>query len=478
MKILFLVPPEILPLESSVPKALEGGKGYYPKLGLLYVAAYYERATGNRPVFIDCPPEGVDEDTLLKRFREIQPDMVAMSIMTFNLLDALHTAKSLKQADPKVKICLGGPHVNLYPAETLKQREVDYVVFGEGEKIFTRLATTLDAYGHAPEKLKSINGLGWTNEEEVCVNSAETELAELDDLPFPARHLVDIRQYNHLISEGRQFFTIQATRGCPAACSFCDIRKTQFRCRSPENVVREVEELVDQGVDDLFFVDDTITIDKRNLMQTLNLMIKRGVKLNYKISARVDTINPEILELLKRSGCYRIHFGIESASPRHLKYLQKGQTPEKTKRACQWTRSAGIGFFAYMMIGIPHETREEMMQTVDFAKSIKPDYAQFSICTPYPKTELYFQMLREGILDEDYWQRFAEAPSPDFKIKFWNKDFSETELRELQDECHRRFYRSPAYIMKQIAKVKSWSDFTAKARMGTKILTSRLMTSR
>ncbi|PIQ99922.1 MAG: hypothetical protein COV66_10000 [Nitrospinae bacterium CG11_big_fil_rev_8_21_14_0_20_45_15] len=478
MKILFLVPPEILPLESSVPKALEGGKGYYPKLGLLYVAAYYERATGNRPVFIDCPPEGVNEETLLKRFREIKPDMVAMSIMTFNLLDALYTADKLKQADPNVKICLGGPHVNLYPAETLKQNAVDYVVFGEGEKIFTRLMTTLDACGHAPEKLKTIHGLGWMNDGKVYVNGAETELVELDDLPFPARHLVDIKQYNHLISEGRQFFTIQATRGCPAACSFCDIRKTQFRCRSPENVVREVEELVEQGVDDLFFVDDTITIDKKNLMQTLELMIKRGVKINYKISARVDTIHPELLALLKRSGCYRIHFGIESASPRHLKYLQKGQTPEKTKRACQWTREAGIGFFAYMMIGIPHETREDMMETVEFAKSIKPDYAQFSICTPYPKTELYFQMLGEGILDEDYWQRFAEAPSPDFKIKFWNKDFTEAQLRELQDECHSRFYRSPAYIMKQITKVKSWSDFTAKARMGTKILTSRLMSSR
>jgi len=478
MKILFLVPPEILPLESSVPKALEGGKGYYPKLGLLYVAAHYERATGNRPVFIDCPPEGLGEEGLLQRFREIQPDMVAMSIMTFNLLDALHTAKLLKAVNPELKICLGGPHVNLYPTETLKQKNIDFVVYGEGERIFTRLAVSLEEYGHDREKLKSINGLGWMDGDEAVVNPAQTELAELDELAFPARHLVDMGKYNHLISEGRQFFTIQATRGCPAACSFCDIRKTQFRCRSPENVVREVEELAAQGVDDLFFVDDTITIDKRNLAATLNLLIKRGMKINYKISARVDTINPELLQLLKRSGCYRIHYGIESATERHLKYLQKGQTPEKTERACQWTREAGIGFFAYMMIGIPHETREEMMQTVDFAKKIKPDYAQFSICTPYPKTELYFQMLREGILEEDYWQRFAEEPSSDFKIKFWNKDFSETELRELQDECHSRFYRSPAYIMKQISKVKSWTDFTAKARMGTKILTSRLMASR
>ena len=228
------------------------------------------------------------------------------------------------------------------------------------------------------------------------------------------------------------------------------------------------------GVDDLFFVDDTITINKKNLIDTCNLIIERGIKINYKISARVDTINEEVLQALKKSGCYRIHFGIESASPRHLKYLQKGQTPEKVERACKMTRKAGIGFFAYMMIGIPHETREEMLATVDFAKNLKPDYAQFSICTPYPKTELYQQMRDEGIVTEDYWQDFAERPRVDFKIQFWNKSFTEQELRKLQDECHARFYSSASYIMKQITKVRSWPDFTAKARMGTKILTSRM----
>ena len=157
MKILFLVPPETISLESSVPKALEGGKGYYPKLGMLYVAAYYERKTGNQPDFIDCPPENVSQEELLTRVREIKPNMVAMSIMTFNLLDALHTTRILKQEHPNLKVCLGGPHVNLYPKETLQQPEVDYVVFGEGEKIFTRLIQALET----DNSLELINGLGF-----------------------------------------------------------------------------------------------------------------------------------------------------------------------------------------------------------------------------------------------------------------------------------------------------------------------------
>ena len=372
MKILFLVPPETHLLESSVPKALEGGKGYYPKLGLMYVAAWYEKTTGQTPVFIDCPPENVTEAELLRRVREIQPDIVAMSIMTFNLLDALHTAGSLKRELPNVKICLGGPHVNLYPKETLNQPHIDYVVFGEGEKIFTRMVQTIDADGPESDSLSAINGLGWIKDGTLRINPPETELIDLDSLPHPARHLVDVSRYQHLIGEGLQFFSIQATRGCPAACSFCDIRKTTYRSRSAENVVGEIEALIEMGVDDLFFVDDTITINKKNVLAICDLIVRRGLKINYKISARVDTVSEELLQALKRSGCYRIHYGVESASPRHLKYLQKGQTPEKVERACRMTKDAGIGFFAYMMIGIPYETREEMFATVDFAKKLKP----------------------------------------------------------------------------------------------------------
>ena len=474
MNVLFLVPPETVSLESSVPKALEGGKGYYPKLGLMYVAAWYERATGNRPGFIDCPPEGVGQQELLHRVRELRPDVVAMSIMTFNLLDALETARVLKREMPGLKICLGGPHVNLYPQETLDLPEVDFVVYGEGEKIFTRLMQALEKGEHGAEELKTINGLGFMQDGVAVVNPPETELLDLNELPFPARHLVDVTRYQHIIKEGRQFFTIQATRGCPAACTFCDIRKTKFRERSPENVVAEIEQLIEMGLDDLFFVDDTITINKKFVMRLSELIVERGLKFHFKISARVDTVTPELLAALKRAGCYRIHFGIESATERHLSYLEKGQNREKIERACRWTREAGIGFFAYMMIGIPHETRAEMMQTVDFTKRLKPDYAQFSICTPYPKTELYFRMLQEGIVPRDYWQEFAENPSADFKIRFWNKDFTEEELRRLQDECHARFYRSPTYLMKQLTQLKSWSDFTAKARMGTKILAQRM----
>ena len=292
MKILFLVPPETVSLESSVPKLLEGGKGYYPKLGLMYVASWYERATGRTPEFIDCPPEKMSQEALQARVREIRPDMVAMSIMTFNLLDALATARLLKQEHPNLKICLGGPHVNLYPRETLNLPEIDYVVFGEGEPIFTELVEALEAEGSESDRLNDITGLGWKRDGQVHVNPARTETLDLNTLPFPARHLVDVTKYEHIIGEGQQFFTIQATRGCPAACTFCDIRQTRFRERTPENVVAEIEQLIEMGVDDLFFVDDTITINKRNLMALCQLIVERGLKINFKISVLFRCIRP------------------------------------------------------------------------------------------------------------------------------------------------------------------------------------------
>jgi anaerobic magnesium-protoporphyrin IX monomethyl ester cyclase len=306
------------------------------------------------------------------------------------------------------------------------------------------------------------------------LNRCQDKIDDLDELPMPARHLVDLARYDHVAAQGERLATMQTSRGCPAKCLFCDIRMTKFRKRSAENVIAELRHLVAQGIDDFFFVDDTITIDKSRLLEICELIERSGLKIHFKISARVDTVKPALLEALARAGCYRIHYGVESATPRLLKYLQKQTTPEKVAQAFRWTRDAGIGTFAYCMIGIPTETREEMMNTVDFAISLDPDYAQFSICTPYPKTALYESMLEMGIVTEDYWRQFARSPSEDFRMRFWNADHDEEELRELQSECHRRFYSRVGYIARQARQVRSWHDLRMKATLGAKILLRQL----
>lgn len=473
MRVALIIPPETHSIESSVPKGLESGKGVYPKLGLLYVAAHLEHATGTSPTVIDCPAERLDHDGLARRVAELRPDLVGLTTLTFNLIDCWKAVRTIKRLVPGTKVCIGGQHVTLYPDETLDLEGVDFVVHGEGERTFTWLVEALGR-GEGAAELRKIPGLGFRLDGERFLNPRQDKVDDLDVLPMPARHLVDLARYDHVAAQGERLATMQTSRGCPAKCLFCDIRMTKFRKRSAENVIAELKHLVDQGIDDFFFVDDTITIDRSRLIEICDTIKRSGLKIHFKISARVDTVKPYLLDALAEAGCYRIHYGVETASPRLLKYLQKQTTPEKVSQAFQWTRDAGIGTFAYCMIGIPTETREEMFNTVDFAISLDPDYAQFSICTPYPKTALYQSMLEMGIITDDYWRAFARNPTEDFRVRFWNRDFTEEELRDLQSECHRRFYSRLGYIARQARQLRSWHDLRQKVGLGAKILLRQL----
>lgn len=478
MRVLFVVPPEEHSIESSVPKQLESGKGIYPKLGLLYVASYLERhGSGHEVSVLDAYAEGLSYPAMIERIRAWRPDMVGLSVLTFNLIDSWKTARLIKELDPEIKVCMGGQHVTLYPDETLALPGVDYIVHGEGELAFTALIEALSR--DLPESakwaaLREIAGLGFHGPAGPERHIHAGRIEDLDGLPAPARHLVQSSHYDHIVAEGSRMTTMQTSRGCPAACLFCDIRQTKFRKRSAANVLLELNELLDQGFDDIFFVDDTITIDKSRVFELCELIKKNGRRFHFKISARVDTVNPELLKSLREAGCYRIHYGVESATPRLLNFLEKGQTPEKIQRAFDWTRQAGIGSFAYMMIGIPTETRAEMQASIDFAIALRPDYAQFSICTPYPKTALYNAMLRDKIIPADAWLEFAKNPAEDFRVQFWNKDFSEEDLRKIQSEAHGRFYGRWSYIAREALKVRSWKSFKARASLGAKILLRQL----
>lgn len=470
MNVMFIVPPDTMSIEASMSKTYgDKERGYYPKLGLLYVAAYLEHVTGRRPTFIDCPANDIGYKELPAYIQDVKPDLVGITVLTFNLLDALHCSRLVKQLSPTTKICLGGFHVGHYPKETLAYPEVDYVVHGEGERPFQWLVEALEA-GASSSELDKIPGIGWKEDGQLHLNSARDQMPDLNELPFPARHLIDLENYSHILSNGNQFTTLQSSRGCPFACTFCDIRLSGFRPRSPENMLSEIRHLAELGVDDLFFVDDTITIQKKRLREMCRLIIESGIKVSYKISARVDTVTPELLDDLAKSGCYRIHYGVETVTPRLMKYLEKGTSQEMVEKAFRMTKAAGIQTLAYMMIGIPTETRDEMENTVDFAISLDADYAQFSICSPYPKTELYERLLSDGTIKHDYWQEFVENPTTDFRVRFWNPEFTEEDLREIQEKAHQRFYGRPSYMLKELYKVRSWAQLNAKVRMGGRML--------
>jgi len=239
-------------------------------------------------------------------------------------------------------------------------------------------------------------------------------------------------------------------------------------------VVEEIKWLLSLGMKEFFFLDDTFTINRDRAIRLCKLLIKENLQIKYKISSRIDKVDKELLHYLAKSGCYRIHYGVESGSQRILDYLQKEILVEQIYKVIEMTKNENIQIFVYMMIGVPTETKKEMLQSVELINKIKPDHVNYSICSPFPKTYLYEQALIEAQVTDDYWQSFAENPDSSFKIKTLNKDFDEVELRRLQDFAMRRFYMSPRLIFREIRRTSGFKQLLTKAKLGSRLLFPRI----
>ena len=197
---------------------------------------------------------------------------------------------------------------------------------------------------------------------------------------------------------------------------------------------------------------------------------KRNLKINWDIRARVDTVDKETLKAMKETGCQRIHYGVEAGTQKILNVLRKGITLEQAEKAFRITKKIGIQTLGFFMLGSPQETKEDILQTIKFAKKLKPDFAVFSVTTPYPATDLYRMGLEQKVLPYDYWKEFAENPNLDFKPQFWEKELSREELLSLFTKAYRSFYFRPNYIFKRILRVRSAKEFLLKIKAALNIL--------
>jgi len=478
MKVMFIVPPEQHFIESYVTKKLDKGREFRQKLGIMYVAGAMRDSTGIVPQIVDCLADGYGLEDLKNLAHEEKPDLVGFSVLTFNLLDCLEAATAIKSVSPDTKVCFGGFHVSIYPLETLNLPNVDYVVIGEGEITFPDFIKCLMTHDQIPavDALREIDGLGFIDSHgKAVINKSRKPIGKLDELPMPAHDLIDISRYTVVLANESSVAAIQTSRGCPSKCVFCDIRMTRYRYRSEENVLEEIKVLKNMGIKEFFFLDDTFTINRQRVIRLCELLIQENMGIRYKISSRIDRIDDEMLDYLARSGCYRIHYGIESGSQRMLDFLQKEITIEQIKRIIEMTKKAGIEVFAYMMVGIPTETREDIEESFKLIRQIMPDHVNYSICTPFPATHLYNQTLENGQLKKDYWLEFAKNPKSDFKIRTLNEHFNERELRRIQDKAIRHFYSSPKIIVREIVRTKSLKQLMVKARLGIRLLIPRFL---
>lgn len=467
MKVLLINPPSDNEIIGNNPQIIEEERGHNPPLGLLFIAGYLEKFTNHSVEIMDCQAEELTYSEIEEILEKKQVDIVGITAMTFTLLDVLKVVTIVKKTNKNTILVLGGPHVHIFPDETIHLPGIDYLVLGEGEQTFKELLDYIDD----TKKLKTIKGLVFKENGRVVNTGMRDFIQDLDKLPFPARHLTPYRKYSSLLARRTPVTTMMTSRGCPYKCSFCDRPQLgkKFRARSALNVVDEFEECVKMGIREFIVYDDTFTINKQRVIEICSEIIRRKLDIGWDIRARVDSIDEGLLKKLKNAGCRGIHYGVESGTTKILKILNKRISIPEIEEAFAITKKQGIMTLAYFMIGNPTETEEDILKTIDFAKKLDPDFIHLTIFTPFPATKIYLEGLENRIIEKDYWRDFAKNPSNKFVPPYWKENFTIQELNELLVYAYKSFYTRPNYILKRLMKVQSLGEFRRKIKAGIKV---------
>jgi len=454
MRILLINPPP----ESGQTQDILG-----PPLGLAYLAAALE-AAGQTVEILDAFALGLSWKELEGFLARSRPDLVGIGGMT-PIINASYRAAKI--ARPHTRwLVLGGPHVSAVRSQVFQEApEFDFALKGEAEESFPALVQALEK--GEPNPVNSIPGLLTPNVE----NPSSPMIDDLDRLPFPARRLLPNSRYCHPLFGGEPIATVMTSRGCPFGCVFCDKAVTgrRWRPRSAENVLKELEQIVKElGIRSIIFYDDLFTLDQERTIRIARGMIERKWNLRWKCEGRVNLVDEEALQWMKRAGCEMIAYGVESANPHGLQFLHKGITPEQVRQAFARTRAAGIQTLAYFLLGIPGESFADELRTIRFAREIGADYAQFALLSPFPGTPLYQEAVAKGWYREGPALGLAEqgVRRPLLITAEWTED----KLKAIQRRAYTGFYFRSGYILGRLRRLRSPREFLSGARAALSLL--------
>ncbi len=473
LRVLLINPPRFAELIGKNPAIVERHRGFNPPLGILSLAGYLERHASFLPEALDTQPPGYTYNELETILRGRQADVVGITAMTFTLVDVLKTARLVRRVMPEAKVVLGGPHVHLYPEETIRCPEVDFLILGEGEAAFLELLNNLDNSSAWP----AIKGLVYRDDKGRVVNNGIAPVAEnLDALGMPARHLLDVRNYTSLLGRDNVITTMFTSRGCPYRCTFCDRPHSPvlsgFRWRSASHIADEMELCLSLGIKEAFIYDDTFTVRRDRVFELCDEIERRKIGFRWDVRAHVNTVTAELLARMRQAGCARIHYGVECGNDRMLKIIRKNTTVARVGRTVAATRRARMEVLCYFIIGQQTETASDISDTLDLARRLNPNYAHFTVFCPYPGTEIYAKGLESGVIKEDVWQKFAEDPHEDFELPAWEENFTRAELGEMLVRCYQSFYLRPGYIARNLLRVRRFGELKRKVRAGVSVITA------
>ncbi len=417
--------------------------------------AVLEKA-GHDCKFIDAQAKNMDFKTVTKIAQEFRPDMSVIWTTTPSIYSDVKYAEMLKKFGMTVLV---GAHPSALPKETLeiKKDSVDAVAIGEFDYTLRDLANNVS--------LSKCKGIAyWRNV--VKINKPRERIKNMDEMPFPAWHHIDSKDY-HDGGKLYPFITMITGRGCIGQCTFCrekyNICPGFFTNRSPEKSVDEIDYDIRffPHLKEVMIENDTFTSDSEYVKDFCKEKLNRGVKIRWSCNARADITDISVLKLMKKAGCRMMCVGYEFGSQELLDKVGKGVTLGQMREFTKISKQAGLRINGCFMIGAPGETRETALQTIKFAKELNPNTAQFSVMVPYPGTPFYKWAKKNGYIIAKDWTEWVNKDLEQATVISYPQ-LSKQEMESLVDKGLKEFYSRPEKVLELALEMRSISDIKRK----------------
>lgn len=391
---------KVLLVYSHAPVSVTMPPDYTPPLGVGYIAGMLLRE-GHAVKIVDLQVQSRN-----RVFEDLDFDFIGISVLTPYFPCACELIRALKDREFKGKIVIGGPHVTALPEQSLAQSGADYACVGEGEKSMARLVA-----GTAAEDTP---GIGWAKDGVFRQTPIAESPASLDDLPFPALHLFDLKRYGSLsktfVLPGTRDGIIITSRGCPFSCDFCFKVSKGVRFRSPESVVSEIKQLKDQfGYTSFSFIDDCFNGNLKRAKDICRSIIREdlGIAFTLPNGVRADLLDDELAGLMKQAGCLSANIGVEAWDDDVRFKMNKRLSREDAINAVRIFRKHGIFCMAYMIVGHYHDTTASLQRQIDAIKELDADFFQYSKFIPMPGSPIFNRIVEEGRIQETDFAKFS-----------------------------------------------------------------------
>jgi len=421
-----------------------------PPLDLYYIGAVLRKNNIDAKIF-DCAPFSLSTDDLLAAIKTDLPRIVGVRTSTPTYEWDLGIIQQIK-SECDVQIVVFGPHATLFEKVIISNQFIDMVILGEPEYAF---------YDLAKKQKENILGLVYKDNGVAFGNTSVRVIEDLDELPFPAWDMITADSFSHgrYANVQQPFFTILTSRGCPFGCKYCPYPIAQgkkWRARSADNVVAEIKYLIDRfGMRGLLFRDPEFTVDNSRVAAICEQILEKKLSFSWRCETRIDTVNEELLTLMARAGCVGINFGVESVNDKVLEGAgRKKIAPKDILEQVDTCKRLGIDTFCFFIIGLPDDDAETVLDNVDFALTLNPTAAQFTVFTPYFGTELrqwyedhglieqsdvesmtsYRSIVRTEKLTQSELQKFRDMASKMWELNVRTRNY--IELKEKADELN------------------------------------------